>query len=209
MTRLICMPDKSLFLYLPWEECNLSLLELVILAVGLSMDAFAVSICKGLSVQRLLPRHLVICGLYFGGFQALMPLIGWLLGVRFQTMITNVDHWIAFILLGIIGFNMIRESRSRDEELPDPDFGIKTMLAMAVATSIDALAVGVTFAFLAVRILPAIALIGVTTFLFSAAGVKIGNVFGLKYKSRAELLGGIVLIAIGLKILIEHLFFGG
>ena len=187
----------------------MSLLELLILAVGLSMDAFAVSICKGLSVQKLLPRHLVICGLYFGGFQALMPLLGWLLGIRFQAMITNVDHWIAFILLGIIGFNMIRESRSRDEEIPAPDFGIKTMLAMAVATSIDALAVGVTFAFLSVRILPAIALIGVITFLFSAAGVKIGNVFGLKYKSRAELLGGIVLIGIGLKILIEHLFFGG
>ena len=187
----------------------MSLLELVILAIGLSMDAFAVSICKGLSVQKLLPRHLVICGLYFGGFQALMPLLGWLLGVRFQSMITSVDHWIAFILLGIIGFNMIRESRSQEEEIPSPDFGVKTMLAMAVATSIDALAVGVTFAFLEVRILPAIALIGVTTFIFSAAGVKIGNVFGLKYKSRAELLGGIVLIGIGLKILIEHLFFGG
>ena len=203
------MPDKSLFLYLPWEECNLSLPELLILAIGLSMDAFAVSICKGLSVQKLLPRHLVICGLYFGGFQALMPLLGWLLGVRFQAMIANVDHWIAFILLGTIGFNMIRESRSGDEEIPDPDFGLKSMLALALATSIDALAVGVTFAFLEVRILPAIILIGLTTFLCSGAGVKIGNLFGLKYKSRAELLGGVVLIGIGLKILIEHLFFGG
>ena len=195
-------------------------LELLILAIGLSMDAFAVSICKGLSVQKLQLRHLVICGLYFGGFQALMPLLGWLLGVRFQAMISSVDHWIAFILLGIIGFNMIRESRSRDEELPNPDFGLKSMLALAVATSIDALAVGVTFAFLEVRILPAILLIGLTTFFFSGAGVKIGNVFagagvkignvfGLKYKSSAELLGGIVLIGIGLKILIEHLFFGG
>ena len=184
-------------------------LELLILAIGLSMDAFAVSIFKGLSVQKLQLRHLVICGLYFGGFQALMPLLGWLLGVRFQAMIASVDHWIAFILLGIIGFNMIRESRSRDEELPNPDFGLKSMLALAVATSIDALAVGVTFAFLEVRILPAILLIGLTTFFFSGAGVKIGNVFGLKYKSSAELLGGIVLIGIGLKILIEHLFFGG
>ena len=162
-----------------------SLIELLILAIGLSMDAFAVSICKGLSVRKLLPRHMLICGLYFGGFQALMPFLGWLLGVRFQALIANVDHWIAFILLGIIGFNMIREARCPDEELPDPDFGLKSMLALAVATSIDALAVGVTFAFLSVRILPAISLIGLTTFVCSAAGVKIGNLFGLKYKSRA------------------------
>ncbi len=186
-----------------------SLIELLILAIGLSMDAFAVSICKGLSVRKLLPRHMLICGLYFGGFQALMPFLGWLLGVRFQALIANVDHWIAFILLGTIGFNMIREARCPDEELPAPDFGLKSMLALAVATSIDALAVGVTFAFLSVRILPAISLIGLTTFVCSAAGVKIGNLFGLKYKSRAELFGGVVLIAIGLKILIEHLFFGG
>ena len=187
----------------------MSLFELFLLAVGLSMDAFAVSICKGLSVQSLQPRHLLICGLYFGGFQALMPFLGWLLGSQFQSLITSIDHWIAIILLGIIGFNMIREARCQDEEVPDPDFGIKTMLALAVATSIDALAVGVTFAFLEVRIVPAITFIGLSTFLCSAAGVKIGNVFGLRYKSRAELFGGVVLIAIGLKILIEHLFFGG
>lgn len=187
----------------------MSLIELLILAVGLSMDAFAVSICKGLSVGRLEKKHMLLCGLYFGGFQALMPLIGWLLGIRFQSLITNVDHWIAFILLSVIGVNMIKESRGKEEEEEDSSFDFKTMLLLAVATSIDALAVGVTFAFLDVQILPAISLIGVVTFLCSAVGVKLGNVFGLKFKSGAELFGGVVLIAIGLKILIEHLFFGG
>lgn len=187
----------------------MSLFELFILAVGLSMDAFAVSICKGLSVGELKPKHALICGLYFGGFQALMPFLGWLLGIQFQSFITSVDHWIAFILLGIIGLNMIKESRSQEEECPDASFGPKAMLPLAVATSIDALAVGVTFAFLDVQIAPAVSFIGVITFLLSAVGVKIGNVFGLKYKSKAELFGGIVLVAMGLKILIEHLFFGG
>ena len=182
--------------------------ELVLIGVGLSMDAFAVSICKGLSVRRLKVRHALLAGLYFGGFQFLMPVIGWLLGYRFEAMIQSVDHWIAFVLLGLIGANMIKESFGEEDELSD-DFGFRTMLLLAVATSIDALAVGVTFAFLSVRILPAISLIGLTTFVCSAAGVKIGNLFGLKYKSRAELFGGVVLIAIGLKILIEHLFFGG
>ena len=180
-----------------------------LLGVGLAMDAFSVSVANGLDVPDIKRKDRLFMTGAFGLFQFLMPLLGWLLGVRFQAMISSVDHWIAFILLGIIGFNMIRESRSRDEELPNPDFGLKSMLALAVATSIDALAVGVTFAFLEVRILPAILLIGLTTFFFSGAGVKIGNVFGLKYKSSAELLGGIVLIGIGLKILIEHLFFGG
>ena len=187
----------------------MSLMELFILAVGLSMDAFAVSICKGLSVPKLRLKHALICGIYFGGFQALMPFLGWLLGSQFQSLITSVDHWIAFILLGIIGYNMIRESRSEEEACPNASFGVKTMLPLAVATSIDALAVGVTFAFLEVQILPAVCFIGVTTFLCSALGVKIGNVFGLKFKSKAELFGGIVLVAMGLKILIEHLFFGG
>ena len=188
----------------------MSFIELFILAVGLSMDAFAVSICKGLSVQKLEVKHCLICGLYFGGFQALMPLIGWLLGIRFQSLITNVDHWIAFILLGIIGFNMIKESRNKDEEeCPDASFSVKTMLTLAVATSIDALAVGVTFAFLDVAIVPAIIFIGLTTFVCSFVGVKIGNVFGNRFESKAEFFGGLVLIAIGVKILIEHLFFGG
>ena len=180
--------------------------EIFLLAVGLSMDAFALSVCKGLSVQRLKPRHGAICGAYFGGFQALMPLIGWLLGRQFESLIKNIDHWIAFVLLVLIGANMVRESFGKDEEVND-SFSFKTMLPLAVATSIDALAVGVTFAFLDVNIWIAIALIGVTTFTLSAVGVKIGNVFGAKYKSKAELAGGIILIALGIKILIEHLFF--
>ena len=180
--------------------------EIFLLAVGLSMDAFAVSVCKGLSVQRLKPRHGAICGAYFGGFQALMPLIGWLLGRQFESLIKNIDHWIAFVLLVLIGANMVRESFGKDEEVND-SFSFTTMLPLAVATSIDALAVGVTFAFLDVNIWIAIALIGVTTFTLSAVGVKIGNVFGAKYKSKAELAGGIILIALGIKILIEHLFF--
>ena len=187
----------------------MSLMELLILAVGLSMDAFAVSICKGLSVGELRPRHPLICGLYFGSFQALMPGIGWLLGRQFQSLITSIDHWIAFVLLGVIGLNMARESFNRDEEAPDASFGPGAMLPLAIATSIDALAIGVTFAFLDVNIVPAVSFIGGITLILSAVGVKIGNVFGLKYKSRAELFGGIVLMAMGLKILIQHLFFGG
>ena len=183
----------------------MGLLELFIIAVGLSMDAFAVAICKGLSVRTLRPRHAVITGLYFGGFQALMPLIGFLLGVQFQSLITSVDHWIAFVLLAPIGGNMIRESRDTDEENLSDSFSFATMLPLAVATSIDALAVGVTFAFLQVDIVPAVCFIGVTTFVLSCIGIKAGNVFGAKYKSRAELFGGVVLILMGLKILLEHL----
>lgn len=183
----------------------MSLWELFVIAVGLSMDAFAVSICKGLSVRRLKPKHVLIVGLYFGGFQALMPLLGYFLGKQFQSLITSADHWVAFILLGLIGFNMIREARNGDEENLNDSMGVKAMLPLAVATSIDALAVGITFAFLQVQIAPAVSFIGVTTFLLSAAGVKIGNVFGMKYKAKAELFGGIVLILMGLKILLEHL----
>ena len=178
--------------------------ELFLIAVGLSMDAFAVSVCKGLSVRKVRLRHLLLAGLYFGGFQFLMPVIGWLLGVRFEHLIQSVDHWIAFGLLSIIGLSMIRESRSGAEELND-DFGFRTMLLLAVATSIDALAVGVTFAFLEVQILPAALLIGLTTFLLSALGTWIGHVFGLRWKAWAERIGGIILILIGLKILLEHL----
>ena len=185
----------------------MSYIELFILAVGLSMDAFAVSICKGLSVNRLRPRHALIAGAYFGGFQALMPLIGWLLGRQFESLIKSVDHWVAFALLALIGANMIREAVKNEEENLNDSFSPRTMLALAVATSIDALAVGVTFAFLDVEIVPAVSMIGVTTFVLSAVGVKIGNVFGAKYKSKAELVGGIVLVVMGVKILIEHLFF--
>lgn len=178
--------------------------ELLLIAVGLSMDAFAVSVCKGLSVRKVQLRHLLLAGLYFGGFQFLMPVLGWLLGVRFEHLIQSVDHWIAFGLLTVIGLSMIRESRSGAEELND-DFGFRTMLLLAVATSIDALAVGVTFAFLQVSILPAAGLIGVTTFLLSALGIRIGSVFGARFKSGAELAGGVILILIGVKILLEHL----
>lgn len=186
----------------------MSLTELFILAVGLSMDAFAVSICKGLSMTQLNKRHTVIIGLYFGGFQAVMPLIGYFVGFHFKDAITSVDHWVAFILLAIIGLSMIRESFDSDaEEELDPSVDFTTMTVLAIATSIDALAVGVTFAFLQVRLLPAVSFIGVTTFLFSIAGVKAGNVFGIKYKSKSEFAGGLILLLIGLKILIEHLFF--
>lgn len=182
----------------------MSLWELFVIAVGLSMDAFAVSICKGLSVQKVCPRHSLTAGIYFGGFQALMPLLGYFLGTQFKDLISSVDHWVAFILLGLIGVNMIRESRSEEEKL-DGCFGCKAMLPLAVATSIDALAVGVTFAFLRVDIVPAVSFIGVITFVFSAAGIHIGNIFGSKYKGKAELFGGIVLIVMGIKILTEHL----
>ena len=177
--------------------------ELFVIAVGLSMDAFAVSICKGLSTKDVRREHMVVTGLYFGGFQALMPLAGYLLGSRFQSMIQRVDHWIAFVLLALIGANMVRESRGEAEHLDD-SFTPGTMLPLAVATSIDALAVGVTFAFLNVRIILAAALIGVTTFALSAIGMRLGNVFGARYQARAELAGGIVLILMGVKILLEH-----
>ena len=179
--------------------------ELLLIAVGLSMDAFAVSICKGLSVKKVTPKHAALAGLYFGGFQLLMPLLGYLLGFKFEHLITSVDHWIAFILLSIIGGNMIKEAFSKDDEKLSDDFGVKTMLTMAVATSIDALAVGITFAFLSVDIVPASLSIGVTTFIFSAAGIYIGNIFGSRYKSKAEFAGGFILVLIGLKILLEHL----
>ena len=182
----------------------MTLWELFLIAVGLSMDACAVSICKGLATGQVRPRHAVTAGIYFGGFQALMPLMGYLLGVRFQSMIVAFDHWIAFVLLGFIGFNMIRESRE-EAECMDCSFGFRAMLPLAVATSIDALAVGVSFAFLKVNIMAAVVFIGCVTFVFSAAGVKIGSVFGARYKSKAELLGGVVLILMGTKILLEHL----
>ena len=184
----------------------MDILELLLIAAGLSMDAFAVSICKGLSVQRLKPRHYLLTGAWFGGFQALMPSIGFLLGSAFDQYISAFDHWIAFVLLAFIGGNMVRESLSGDEECHDDSFGLRTMFLLAVATSIDALAVGVTFALLLdVHILSAVSLIGAATFLLSALGLKVGNVFGLRYKARAELAGGVILILMGLKILLEHL----
>ena len=170
------------------------------------MDAFAVSVCKGLATQRVNPKHMIIAGIWFGGFQALMPLIGYFLGTAFEKYVTAVDHWIAFMLLGSIGGNMRKEAFSCWDNEADGSFGFKTMLVMAIATSIDALAVGITFALLPdVNIVAAVSFIGVTTFILSVVGVKIGNVFGAKYKSKAELAGGIILIILGIKILIEHL----
>ncbi len=184
----------------------MGLLELFILAVGLSMDAFAVAICKGLATERVTLKHSAITGAWFGGFQALMPLIGFILGAAFEKYVTGIDHWIAFILLGAIGANMIKEAFEKDSSDTDSSFGFKAMLIMAIATSIDALAVGITLALLPdINILAAVSFIGVTTFTLSALGVKLGNVVGGKYKSKAEFLGGAILIILGLKILLEHL----
>lgn len=185
----------------------MGLIELVLLAVGLAMDAFAVSVCKGLSVTELKPKHALICGVWFGAFQMIMPTAGYLLGVSFQSFIESIDHWIAFILLALIGANMIREALGDDDSDIDASFGPKAMLPLAVATAIDALAVGVTFAFLQVELVSSIVIIGAITFCISAAGVCIGNVFGARFKSKAEIAGGVVLILIGLKILLEHLGF--
>ena len=181
------------------------LLELFLLAVGLSMDAFAVSVCKGLSVRRGSMKQALTVGIWFGGFQALMPFLGYLLGITFSSLITSIDYWIAFVLLAFIGFNMIREARSDEENESNDRFDFKTMLPLAVATSIDALAVGVTFAFLRVNIVPAVSFIGCITFLLSAIGLKAGNIIGAKNRSRAEFAGGLVLILMGIKILLEHL----
>ena len=180
--------------------------ELFLIGIGLSMDAFAVSVCKGLSMQRIDKKYTLYIGLFFGGFQALMPLLGYFLGSRFAGSIERFDHWIAFLLLAFIGCNMIRESREEvKEEQTFAGVNFKELIVLAIATSIDALAVGVTFAFLQVKIVPAVTIIGCTTFALSLAGVYAGNVFGARYKSRAELTGGVILILIGLKILLEHL----
>ncbi len=189
----------------------MDLLSLFFIAVGLSMDAFAVSICKGLAMDKVTLKKAGIVGLWFGGFQGLMPLFGYLLGSQFEKYITSIDHWIAFILLGIIGISMIKEALPSKKPCPDcgdnanDSLDIKTMFLLALATSIDALTVGITFAFLRVHILPAVLFIGCITFALSAVGVKVGNVFGARYKNKAELAGGIILILMGIKILIEHL----
>ena len=183
----------------------MSLFTLFVTAVGLSMDAFAVSVCKGLAMKKLSVKKAFVIGLWFGGFQALMPTLGYLLGTRFEKYVTAIDHWIAFVLLVLIGANMIKEALSKEEDSANDYVDIKTMFLLAVATSIDALAVGVTYAFLQVQIVPAVTFIGVITFCLSVAGVKIGNVFGLKYKSKAEITGGVILIVMGTKILSEHL----
>ena len=183
----------------------MSLIELFLIAVGLSMDAFAVAVCKGLAMPKMSWKGAAIVGLYFGGFQALMPFLGYLLGAGFKDAISAYDHWVAFILLALIGGNMIRESREDEEEILDASLSFRSMVLLAIATSIDALAVGVTLAFLDVPILSSVCFIGVVTFCLSLVGVKAGNVFGCKYKSKAEFVGGLVLILIGLKILLEHM----
>lgn len=186
----------------------MSFMELVLIAVGLSMDAFAVAICKGLSVQKLGWKHYLTVGAWFGGFQALMPTLGYLLGKTFERYITSVDHWVAFVLLCLIGGSMLKEGLAKEEEEKEEraGFDFKSMLLLAVATSIDALAVGITFALLPdVNIFSAVGLIGTITFCLSAVGLKVGNIFGLKYKSKAEVVGGVILILIGVKILLEHL----
>lgn len=189
----------------------MDLATLLLLAVGLSMDAFAVSICKGLATKQLKTSHMLIVGAWFGGFQALMPMIGYLLGSRFVGLITNITPWIAFALLTLIGVNMIRETFSKEET--NAAFGFKTMLVMAVATSIDALAVGITFACIPVTIIRAgellntfiaVLIIGLCTFIISICGVKVGKVFGACYKNKAEFAGGVILILLGIKILLEY-----
>ena len=187
----------------------MGLIELFLIAVGLSMDAFAVSVCKGLAMPKCTFKKAAIVGLWFGGFQALMPAIGYILGAQFQEAIASIDHWIAFVLLALIGGNMIHEALDNDEEEADASLDVKTMFLLAVATSIDALAIGITFAFLKVNIIPAVCFIGIVTFIISFAGVKIGNVFGARYKNKADIVGGVILILLGLKILLEHLGFLG
>ena len=212
------MPRVQIFLAFSWHFLysvrnlrekgreDMGFWELVVLAVGLSMDAFAVSICKGLALQRVSWKECCIAGLWFGGFQALMPLLGYLLGTQFEQFVTSVDHWIAFGLLLLIGANMIREALGKEstEEI-DGSISFHTMLLLAIATSIDALAVGITFAFLQVHILSAVCFIGCVTFVISAFGVWIGNLCGDKFKKAATITGGAILILIGTKILLEHL----
>ena len=185
----------------------MNIIDILFIGLGLSMDAFAVSVCKGLAMKKMNIKKALVCSLYFGVFQALMPLIGYFLGSGFKNVVSSIDHWIAFVLLGIIGINMIKEAKSC--EAVNDAMDVKTMLTLAVATSIDALAIGVTFAFLKVSIIPAITIIGVTTFVCCFVGVKLGSIFGEKLKTKAEIVGGAVLILMGMKILIEHLFFQG
>ena len=199
--------------FISTEEATMGFLELFLLAIGLSMDAFAVSVCKGLAMQKVTFRNAAICGVWFGGFQALMPFIGYLLGSGFEKYINAVAPWIAFVLLALIGGNMIREALSKDDEDTSAALDVKTMFLMAVATSIDALAVGITFACVPLQLIAAsellntllgVCIIGLTTFAISCTGVKIGNVFGTRWKSKAEIAGGVILILIGVKILLEH-----
>lgn len=183
----------------------MSIFEIIVISFGLAMDAFAVSVCKGLSMQKIMWKNTIIIACYFGLFQALMPVLGFLLGSSFAVIVKNIDHWIAFILLTIIGGNMIKESRDDEIEKRNDRIDVKTMLVLSIATSIDALAVGITFAFFKINIILAVLIIGIITYILSILGVVIGNKFGDKLQNKAELIGGIILILIGTKILFEHL----
>lgn len=183
----------------------MGILEIFLISIGLAMDAFAVSVCKGLSMKKMNWKKAIIVGAYFGLFQGLMPVLGYLLGTTFEDLITKIDHWVAFALLGLIGLNMIKEAFNKDNESFNDCVNFKTMIILAIATSIDALAIGITFAFLKANLLLAIIMIGIITFILSVLGVKIGNKFGNKYEKKAEFTGGLILILMGLKILLEHL----
>ena len=183
----------------------MEIFEVLLISLGLAMDAFAVSVCKGLSMEKMNWKKAIIIGLYFGLFQALMPVLGYFLGTAFEQFITSIDHWIAFALLGAIGRNMIKESFNKNSENCNDNIDIKTMVILAIATSIDALAVGITFACLRINIVLPVISIGIITFILSVIGVKIGNKFGDKYENKAEFIGGLILILLGIKILLEHL----
>ena len=186
----------------------MSIIEIALIGVGLAMDAFAVSICKGLAMRRMNYKIAIIIAAFFGVFQALMPALGYVLGTTFANKIAAIDHWIAFILLALIGANMIKEALSSDDdECQDDSLRLGDLIMLSIATSIDALAVGITFAFFNVSLLLSVSMIGIITFIICVIGVKVGNVFGEKYKSKAELAGGLILIVMGAKILIDHLFF--
>ena len=186
----------------------MSIIEIALIGVGLAMDAFAVSICKGLAMRRMNYKKAIIIAAFFGVFQALMPALGYVLGTTFANKIAAIDHWIAFILLALIGANMIKEALSSDDdECQDDSLRLGDLIMLTIATSIDALAVGITFAFFNVSLLLSVSMIGIITFIICVIGVKVGNVFGEKYKSKAELAGGLILIVMGAKILIDHLFF--
>ncbi len=180
-------------------------LEILLISIGLAMDAFAVSVCKGLAMKKMSWKNAIIIGIYFGTFQALMPVLGYFLGATFENLVTKIDHWVAFGLLNLIGVNMLKEAFSKETEENNDDIGVKTMMILAIATSIDALAIGITFAFLRVNLPVAVTMIGVITFILSVIGVKIGNKFGDKYERKAEVVGGLILILMGVKILLEHL----
>ena len=201
------MSRQKNVLFLRHNSSEMNFIELLLIAIGLSMDAFSVSICKGLTTKKFSWRMALICGLWFGGFQVLMPIVGYFLGAQFQEMIEAYDHWIAFSLLFLIGANMIREAvwGKKEEGENNGALDFKTMFLLAIATSIDALAVGFSFACIQVKLWSSVIIIGLTTFVFSFLGVKIGNVFGSKYEKSAGVVGGIILILIGLKILLEHL----